>query len=309
MISILLASYNGEKFIAEQLDSIISQTVKDVKVYICDDCSTDNTFSIAQHYASQYPDKIFISQNEKNLGGAKHNFIEMMINIKDDYVMLCDQDDVWLPDKIEITLAEMIKLEAEFGFHAPLLVHTDLRVVGEDLATVISPSFKEAMNANYNRTKLRDQLIQNTLTGCTVMYNRSLANLIDNKPEFMVMHDWWLMLVAVAFGKIGHVDKPTVLYRQHGSNEIGAKDVRKFSYKINRLLNRDKIKEAINNTYPQAESLLNAYDGLLSEEQKSLVRQYCSIPQMGKIDRWRTVCKLGTFKNGLSRNVAYFMFI
>ena len=309
MISILLASYNGEKYIAKQIDSLLSQTFQNFKIYICDDKSTDETFPIIQSYAEKYPDKIIVTQNTENSGNAKHNFMKMMIKRKGEYVMLCDQDDVWLPDKIGLTLEKMRKMEEQYGLETPLLVHTDLRVVSGDLSTVISPSFKEAMNANYSRTKLRDQIIQNTLTGCTVMYNRSLANLIDREPQFMVMHDWWLMLVAAAFGKIDSLNKQTVLYRQHGKNEIGAKDVRTLKYKINKLLMYQDIRRALNETYLQAESLLIAYKDLLSNEQIQFLEAYCKIPQMPKVKRWRTICRLGCFKNGISRKIANFIFI
>ena len=214
MISILLASYNGEKYIAEQIESLLGQTIQDFKLFICDDKSTDGTFNIVAEYSQKHPEKIFAEQNSENSGGTKHNFLRMMINHKADYVMLCDQDDVWLPDKIEVTLARMKDMESEYGADTPLLVHTDLKVVNENLKTV-SPSFKAAMNANYEKTRLRNQIIQNTLTGCTAMYNRALANLITDIPRFTVMHDWWLNVTASAFGRISAIDAQTVLYRQH----------------------------------------------------------------------------------------------
>ena len=119
MISILLATYNGEKYIAGQIESLLSQTYKDFKLYICDDKSTDDTYSIITDHALKNPAKIIASQNEINAGGAKYNFIKMLMERKadlamplgqddaDDYIMLCDQDDVWLPDKIENSLKKI----------------------------------------------------------------------------------------------------------------------------------------------------------------------------------------------------------
>ena len=309
MISILLASYNGEKYITEQIESLLCQTFLDFKLFICDDKSTDNTFSLILEYAKKYPDKVLVTQNIENSSSAKHNFMQMMLSHKDDYVMLCDQDDVWLPNKIELTLARMKEMESRVGTDTALLVHTDLRVVSEDLATVISPSFKEAMNSNFSRAKLSDQIIQNTLTGCTVMYNRCLSDLIDRVPGFMVMHDWWLMLIASAFGEIDSVDAQTVLYRQHGKNSIGAKDVRKISYKINKLTHYSDMKRALDETYQQAESFLDAYNDQLNSEQTELLETYCKIPSMPKIRRWQTMCRLGCLKNGISRKIASFIFV
>jgi len=309
MISILLASYNGEKYITEQIESLLCQTFQNFKLFICDDKSTDDTYSLVLRYAEKYPDRILVAQNKENSSSAKYNFMQMMISHKDDYVMLCDQDDVWLPNKIEITLAKMKEMESRVGADSALLVHTDLRVVSEDLTMVISPSFKEAMNSNFNRVMLRDQIIQNTLTGCTVLYNRSLADLIDRMPRFMVMHDWWLMLIASAFGGIEGIDAQTVLYRQHGENSIGAKDVRKISYKINKLVNYSDMKLALEETYQQAESFLGAYRAQLNYEQIELLETYCKIPGMSKVRRWQTMCRLGCLKNGISRKIASFIFV
>ena len=308
MISILMTTYNGEQFIKEQIDSLLDQTDQDFKLYISDDRSTDDTFSILSKYSEEYRDKIFIRQNEKNTGGAEHNFIKMMIEHKDDYLMLCDQDDVWLPDKIERTLLKMKEMEAELGADTPILVHTDLCVVDENLK-IISPSFKAAMNANFNKTELRNLIIQNTLTGCTAMYNRALANLITDIPQYMVMHDWWLILIASAFGKIASIDEQTILYRQHSKNEIGAKDVRKLSYKLRRFFTYNDIKTALNITYLQAQSFYAMYKDKLSAEQKELITSYCDIPNHNKLVRAARSVRLGTLKNGFSRRIAQFIFI
>ena len=101
MVSILLASYNGAPYIAAQIDSILQQTFRDFMLYIRDDCSNDGTWEIVQAYAAKEPDRIVALQNEENSGSAKHNFFKMMQEHQDNYVMLCDQDDVWHPDKIE----------------------------------------------------------------------------------------------------------------------------------------------------------------------------------------------------------------
>jgi len=222
--------------------------------------------------------------------------------------MLCDQDDVWLPEKIELTLAKMYEMESEFGTEAPLLVHTDLRVVDEKLET-ISVSYKDAMNADYGKTKLRNQVIQNTLTGCTVMYNRALADLIAEIPPYIVMHDWWLMLIASTFGKITSVDEQTVLYRQHGGNIIGAKNVRSLQYIAHKLAHNSEIKMVLNETYMQAKSLLVIFEFKLTMKQKELLTSYCDIPNRCKLMRWVTICRLGVFKNGVARRIALFIFI
>ena len=309
MIIILMATYNGERYLGEQLDSLMDQTVHDLHIIIRDDCSIDGTWDILQAYQKKAHSKITLFRNDRNSGSAKYNFLRLMADFREDYLMLCDQDDIWLPDKVEKTLAEMKRLEMRYGAEHPLLVHTDLRVVDNALKTMF-PSFRVAMHADYTKTTLNQQLIQNTLTGCTCMYNRSLAEYIQRVPEgYVVMHDWYLMLIAAAFGTIGHVDEPTILYRQHGANAIGAKDVRTLRYKINRFLHLAEVREAVNLSYRQAETFLQEFCHRLAPEQTALLRAYCQIPSLPKLARWRTAHDLGTMKNGVSRQIAHFIVI
>ena len=308
MISILLAAWNGEKYIAEQLDSLLSQTVQNFRLYVSDDCSADGTFQILQDYRRRYPDKIFITRRSQNSSNAKHNFFDLMTAHKDDYVMLCDQDDVWLPRKIELTLEKMKQLESLYGKEMPLLVHTDLHIVDAGLR-VLCPSYRLAMNANYRRTELKDSIIQNILTGCTVMYNRALSELVQKEPDYMHMHDWWLMLIASAFGAIGHVDEQTILYRQHSHNSIGARDMRSPLYKCSRLLHAGQVRQAIAITYPQAQSFLDMYRSRLTREQIQFLESYCEIPRLPKWRRVQRLFQLGTLKNSLSRQIAHILFV
>jgi glycosyltransferase involved in cell wall biosynthesis len=303
-----MATYNGEKYVAEQLDSLFAQTRNDFTLYIRDDCSTDSTWEIIRDYESRYPERIRATKNNRNTGGAKHNFIGMMADIKDDYVMLCDQDDVWLPDKVGKTIEKLKTMEAKYGKATPLLVHTDLKVVDENLK-IIFPSFRVAMNAGYDYTKLRHLIIQNMISGCTAAYNFALAKLITVEPVFIIMHDWWLGLIAAAFGEIGHLDEQTVLYRQHGLNEIGATDVRTISYKLHKLTHGGEVRKAIEQTYEQASAFLQLYAPLLNKDQKVLLSAYTQIPGHNKIARFIMINRLGVLKHGIARKVANFLFI
>lgn len=308
MIKILMTSYNGEKYIAEQIESLLSQTEQRFKVIVSDDGSTDSTWDILTGYTEKYPEKFFIFKNNPP-HGAKYNFLNLMICYKDDYLMLCDQDDVWLDNKIENELNAMLELEANFGRNMPLLVHTDLRVVDSELNSICD-SFKEMMNANYARVSLKDQIIQNTLTGCTAMYNRALANMITAQPNFCVMHDWWLMLTAAAFGRIFPLDERDILYRQHYDNEIGAKHVRSVSYMLNRLFfDPSGISKALNETYLQAKSFVEMYSENLTDEQKKFLLDYTRIPEYGKLKRISESYRLGVKKNGFFRQIAQLLFV
>jgi hypothetical protein len=152
-------------------------------------------------------------------------------------------------------------------------------------------------------------LVQNIICGCTVAYNRALAELVRAEPAFMIMHDWWLGLIAAAFGKIGHLDDQTVLYRQHGRNEIGARDVRTFSYKLYKLTHGGEVRQVFNQTYEQARSFLRLYRPLLNEKQKALLSAYIQIPAHNKVVRFITINRLGVLKYGIARKIANFLFI
>lgn len=308
LIALLMATYNGEKYLADQLESLLGQTFQEFHLYIQDDCSTDNTWDIINAYAAQYPEHISCVRNRRNSGSAKHNFLQMMLHHRDKYVMLCDQDDVWMPDKIEKTLAEMRRQEKKWGKETPLLVHTDLRVVDRNLRT-IAPSFCHFVNANYDRNAFHYELPQNTITGCTAMYNLALAKLLVRQPDFCVMHDWWLALVASAFGHIGVLPESTVLYRQHERNSIGAKPNRSLKYLLNRLLCFESYRSAMEESYLQAKSFCETYQPFLSDEVYHIAKVYSEIPQKSKLKKWQDVCRFQFYKYGVIRKSAQFIFI
>lgn len=295
LISILLATYNGEKYIAEQIESLLSQTVQDFRLFIRDDRSTDSTYPIVMEYAEKYSGKIFAAQNKENTGGAKFNFMRMMIEHKDDYIMLCDQDDIWLPNKIEKTLDALKHTEGIYGKDTPIIFHSDLMVVDGDL-NVISPSYRKSASCNFDNVTLNHMLTQNIVTGATACYNKALGDLI-RKPEFMMMHDMWIAMVAAAFGHIVHSDEALMLYRQHGGNEVGAKNIKSLSYILQRLLHAKQTKARLEETYTQAGAFLIAYSDMLSTEHKALISEYCRIPQMTKLCRISTLIRLKALRN------------
>ena len=308
MISILLATYNGEKYIKEQIDSLLKQTYQDFKLFISDDSSTDSTYSIIQDYAKKHPNKIFVTQNENNSSSAKLNFFQMMTQHKSDYIMLCDQDDVWLPDKIEKSLHKMKELEKKHGSSTPLLVHTDLTIVDENLNTISSSYFKTE-DINLEKKTLNKIIARNITTGCTVIYNRALAERIDTTPKFMIMHDWWLTLAACALGKIDTIHEPTILYRQHADNEIGIVKVKTLSHMFHKLVNYKDAKKVLTDTYNQAECFLNVYRDRLSDTQIDFLEQFIDIPNHSKLVRWIMICRLDVLKKGILRKISSFIFI
>lgn len=307
MITILMAAYNGGQYLAEQIDSLLLQTEQNFVLHIQDDCSTDETYSMISGYAEKYPEKIFVHKRAENSGGAKWNFLDMMVAYQDDYVMLCDQDDVWLPNKVAITLQAMREMEEKYGVQTPILAHTDVTVVDESLS-FIHESLNKMLDLRMDHSVISSQSVQNTVTGCTAMYNRALARLI-RIPRFCIVHDWWLGLVAICFGEKTYLPEKTLLYRQHSANVVGAKNATSFSFIANKILHPQKIREQLAATYRQAGEFLSVYDDCLNTEQKEFLREYATIPNHGKIQRWVITQRLGTFKRGIVRRLAQLIYI
>ena len=232
-----MATYNGAEFLTEQIESIINQTHQNWTLFIHDDGSTDDTVAISKAYASRYAQKIVFIDDGVKCGGAKENFTHLLNSIDDryDYVMFSDQDDVWLEHKIEKTLALM--LETECGeMKKPMLVHTDLIVVDSELNT-ISPSMRASQKLDVSKqNNIQKMCADSIVSGCTMMINAALVELGRSIPDEAIMHDTWIPLVALKNGgTIAYLAEGTLLYRQHGGNTEGAKEVN-IGFYVRRLL-------------------------------------------------------------------------
>lgn len=235
-LAILLATYNGSRFLASQLDSILAQTYQDYVIVVRDDCSTDDTRLILERYQTAQPQKFHVLEPDSINRGASANFsclLEYVLEYKQKlgleraYMMFCDQDDIWYEHKIEREMTAM--LEAEAGaVELPVLVHSDLEVVSDTL-TLIAPSFTRYQGLETRRNQFCNLVISNLVTGCTTLINEALALKACPVPKQAIMHDWWLALAAAAFGKLVFLDTPLVRYRQHDNNTIGAKQYVKLS--------------------------------------------------------------------------------
>ena len=307
MIDVLLAAYNGERFLDAQIQSLLSQENVDLRILARDDGSTDGTYFLLHAYETTESGRIFVTDGGET-GGAAENFFALMAQSDAPYVMFSDQDDVWYPYKAEQTLAVMQDMERKHGRECPILVHSDLAVVIDD--KIASGSFFRYQMLDPDRTELRQLLTQNVVTGCTVMCNRALCDLCLSRPhEGLLMHDWWLALVASCFGEIGFVPEPLLLYRQHGDNRVGAKNARSFSYLWQRLREGDQNRFGLCDTYRQARAFLSAYRDLLDEDDRELLDAYASMPEMKKGERIRALFLLGTWKYGLLRKIGQLLYI
>lgn len=220
-IAILLSTYNSSVYLKEQLDSILFQSNKEWDLFIRDDGSTDNTLKIIEEYSNKNPQIHFVKDKYKGLG-PRDSFLYLLKHINAEYYMFCDHDDVWLPYKIELTLEKM-KLALLGHPNKPVLVCSDLYVVDSNL-NIISDSL-------WHLCKVRPGIlcrsykylsVCNFVTGCTMMINHVVKENVFPYPQTAPMHDFYIALCVAKLGVIEYISKPLILYRQHGTNSIGA---------------------------------------------------------------------------------------
>lgn len=303
----MMATYNGATYLAEQIQSIINQSFSDWKLYIKDDGSSDGTLDIIESFGRKFDGKIVNLSNISGGGNAKDNFFALLNwvsnNTDSDYFMFSDQDDVWLPDKIQNSV-DVLAVE-----QGPALVHTDLLVVDHSLHT-ITDSFAEYSHLRTDFNDLSHLLVQNNVTGCTMIWNKKLNNLI--KPNFnknIVMHDWWISLIAAAFGTIMFVDKATIMYRQHSNNVVGAHRVGSLGYIQNKLSDVKAIRQGIRDTYSQATAFYEQYGSELSSADRMKVSKYIELSSLSKPRRVFGVLKYRFLKQSLLQSAAQLVFV
>ena len=302
-VTILLAAYKGNAFVPAQIESILAQDTQEWRLILSDD--GEDTADVLQSHADRYPDRIVHYRSGQRFGSAQKHFMHLLrvFGQEAPYTMFCDQDDFWHPDKVRKTLDKMRETEREIGADKPVLIHTDLRVVDESLQE-ISPSFTAFSRLDGDRLGFAQLLTQNVVTGCTVMINRPLAALSLRSADApqIVMHDWWLALLAAAFGKAAYLPEATIDYRQHGKNVVGAKNAGSFSYLLSRLSGQ-YVKKMRDDTAVQAAALLKLYGAEMKEEDRQSCQAFVGLLSHGKLWRLRAMIRYGFWKNTLPRRI------
>ncbi|SDZ74307.1 Glycosyl transferase family 2 [Lachnospiraceae bacterium NK3A20] len=310
-VAVCMATYNGERFIEEQIQSILKQSYQDFHLFIHDDHSKDHTQDILRKYSLQNSDKItIITDPELRGGSSKKNFADILKwvsqNYTFNYFMFSDQDDYWLEDKIALSMKAMKK--AELQKVQPILIHTDLKVADQKL-NVIGDSFFAYRALNTDITDLNHLLVQNNITGCTMLWNRQLNDLLDISSDAVAMHDWWIALVASCFGRIVCVKAPTILYRQHGDNVVGATQVNTLGFIIQRLTGSAHVRETLHLAVDQANAFTEHYRPKLNREQYQIITRFGELYDHGKLGRLHIIFAYHYLKQGIVQIIGEMMFI
>ena len=290
-VIIVLSTYNAQEYLAEQLESLFQQTYPNIEIVIRDDGSTDQTVAMVARYCEEHENLTFY-QGE-NVGAAA-SFFDLMKNVRNRefaYCAFCDQDDVWLPDKVEVAVAAISSKSAELKNTAsksdkeemkksPILycsraqlVDASLQPIKEEIKKEIRPAFANA-------------LIENIVTGCTTVLNREMYEIaVEHIPNYCIMHDWWLYLLASSFGTVLYDKNSRILYRQHGNNAMGIDGSYKTELK-NRIRKYGKRR---NNLSKQAAE----YVRLLEEKGEDKIKEYASY--------YNAACILAQYKENFAK--------
>src|SRR3984885_14044988 len=274
-IEILLATYNGERYLREQIDSILEQTYSSLKILAWDDGSSDGTVAILDEYAARFAGRVCVFSDGTVTGHPKRNFQRLMKASTGDYLCFADQDDVWLPNKIGRCMEGMQKLEERHGKAPPLLVFTDLKVVDGQLKTIHSSMWKQTKTDPESIHQLKRLVGRNVVTGCTALINRPLLELALSMPPEAPMHDRWIGMLAATMGAAAIVADQTVLYRQHESNVVGvAKPDNSMSGIVSRAARPDGRRAERARSEAQVEALLRLHGNVMPKARANLLRAY-----------------------------------
>ena len=275
-IGIILATYNGEKYLREQLDSILSNTFKDYEIHICDDGSTDGTIAIAKEYAEKYP-QITLWQNEQNQGYTR-NFLKAVQRETFPYFMFCDQDDIWKPDKIEVTYRAM--KSAEEKENGPILVFTDAESY-DDVSKTDIGSFHKMSHLDTKKVDTAHLFMENKCIGCTIMCNAKVRDYLTELPEEIRVHDWWLALIC-SF----------------------------FQYVAKRIRHIKEQKESLRATFAQGTAFCRMFGEQITDpERKKCAYEFAKMSESNAVKRRVLALRYGFLKSGLVRNLALMFLI
>jgi len=278
-VFILLSIYNGEKYLKELIYSLKKQTYSHIEIIARDDGSNDLSVDIAK----KFDIKLLKGTNS----GVKKSFESLLNytlkNFDSNYFMFCDQDDVWDSDKVAKSMQLMKTMEKKDG-------------------DIPFNSFWKYEKINPKKNAFHELLLQNTVTGCTLLINRKLAELSLPIATNAIMHDWWIALVASCFGKIGVLQTQTLKYRQHEDNTIGAKKL-----DFNLYIKKFTQKNILTKNFLQATSFLEQYSTNMDMKKLSKLKKFILLEDKNFYKKRVVLVQEKFYKHGALRNIGLFL--
>ena len=291
--AVLLAAYNGIKNLPALLESLEAQTDSDFSVLMQDDGSEDGTQQLLESWREKDSRFVFGGFQGRHFGPAG-NFLSLLRQTDADYALLCDQEDLWAPDKIGTLKHAIMDAASVYGPQTPLLVHSDCSLIDEK-GSIIADSFFRHQGWDPAALSLNRLLVQNNVTGCTLIMNRPLIDLVSayGKAKELFMHDWFIALTAASFGRILFLPQPLTFYRQHGDNAVGASRKGLARRGLQALSRRKDARRRILLTYTHTMVFRKLYKEKLPPEADRITSEYLATRQMPKIRRMVAVRRLG----------------
>ena len=291
--AVLLAAWNGEKHLPAQLASLSDQTDPAFAVLCQDDGSSDGTPALLEKICREDPRFHLAGESGQGFGAAG-NFLSLLRQSDADRILFCDQDDIWEKEKIAELGAAMTAAEQRYGASCPLLVHSDCRIISES-GEIVADSFFRHQGWDPSAVTLPRLLVQNNVTGCTLIMNRALRDLAvrHGRPDTMFMHDWFLALTASAFGQVVFLDRTLTRYRQHAGNTVGASSRSLLRRALDMLLDAEKGRKRIRLTYSHTRAFLDSYQGVLPQGKAAVANEYLASESLPKLRRVRAVRRIG----------------
>jgi glycosyltransferase involved in cell wall biosynthesis len=285
-VNILLSTYNGIRYLDEQIASLLSQTYPEIKIVVRDDGSTDGTYERLLKYAQQHR-KIVVIRGERL--GAASSFLKLLQDADSDseFYAFCDQDDSWAQDKIRNAVDAFDSCDTSH----PSLYFSRLEYVDSQLNHL-------GYTKVFRRYGFRNALVENIVSGCTLVINHAARNLLcEQKPTCVLMHDWWCYLVISAFGKIIYDERLNIKYRLHGSNTVGGQtnSWEYVKWLLARYLNPDKSGWRASD---QAMEFHKCYADKLSKDKLIILENFLQVKN-GIPSRISSIAKMKVWKQSL----------
>jgi glycosyltransferase involved in cell wall biosynthesis len=301
---VILAVFNGQTYLPEMLDSLLSQTTRDFNVLVRDDGSRDKSLEIIASYKPRFDGRLSVITGEPS-GSATANFGILMRETKADYALLADQDDVWKPEKVELTLRSLKEAEAKYGRSTPIYFATDIAVVNKDLELISASYWKWKRLRPSMMSNLSQSLICVPIQGMASGLNRALLDLANPVAEKAISHDWWAQLIAAAMGKVICDPTVTALYRVHGGNASIPKKVSVISYaKLG--LDASFLRRGLGRRIEQANALADALAGRMPPDKLKIIRRFTKLQSQGYLQRRWTLVSGNYLYHDLVRSAATF---
>lgn len=279
-ISVVMATFNGEKYLEGQLNSILSQTLKPDEIIVNDDCSTDATLEILRRYKLEHQINVFVNFEQL---GLIENFKKAVSKAKTgNYIALSDQDDVWYPEKLEKCASSLLNFDQN---DIPCLVHSDLLFVDTN-DNVLNSSFRRSLGQHKYQQNLSTLVYGNFVNGCTSLFNPVLRKFFLSMPDSIALnHDGWMALIAFTFGRAAYVDEPLVRYRKHENNASISYEKRidnRYINVVKQLFESFKSNDSFMKAqFDTVEQFYQCYHTVITEDKQKIFEDFLKLKNAG----------------------------